>query len=98
MEVSLRDVLKEVAHAIPSEIHPNIIIIGGLAAEYLRRPRDMDSDMGESATRVLSIQREKPRRHGWRRAEEVTEKTGGLGGSHLPLCQRPPLPAAADKS
>lgn len=34
MEVSLRDVLKEVAAAIPADVHPNIIIIGSLAAGY----------------------------------------------------------------
>lgn len=33
-EVSLRDVLAEVARAIPLEVHPNIIIIGSLAAGY----------------------------------------------------------------
>src|SRR5579884_1103183 len=34
VEVSLRDVLSEIADAIPSEVHPNIIIIGSLAAGY----------------------------------------------------------------
>lgn len=33
-EVSLRDVLAEVAKAIPRDVHPNIIIIGSLAAGY----------------------------------------------------------------
>jgi hypothetical protein len=33
-EVSLRDVLTEVARAIPADVHPNIIIIGSLAAGY----------------------------------------------------------------
>lgn len=33
-EVSLRDVLAEVAKAIPPDVHPNIIIIGSLAAGY----------------------------------------------------------------
>jgi hypothetical protein len=40
MEVSLRDVLKEVAQASPPEIHPNIIIIGSLAAGYGLFTRD----------------------------------------------------------
>jgi hypothetical protein len=34
IEVSLRDVLAEVAAAIPPDVHPNIIIIGSLAAGY----------------------------------------------------------------
>jgi len=34
IEVSLRDVLAEVAMAIPPDVHPNIIIIGSLAAGY----------------------------------------------------------------
>jgi hypothetical protein len=33
-EVSLRNVLAEVARAIPSEVHKNIIIVGSLAAGY----------------------------------------------------------------
>jgi len=40
MEVSLRGVLQEVAVAIPAEVHPNIIIIGSLAAGYGLFPRD----------------------------------------------------------
>jgi hypothetical protein len=39
MEVSLRDVLAEVAKAIPPDVHPNIIIIGSLAAGYGLFPR-----------------------------------------------------------
>jgi len=34
MEVSVRDVLKEVAAAMPADVHSNIIIIGSLAAGY----------------------------------------------------------------
>ena len=34
IEVSLRDVLNEVVAALPAEVHPNIIIIGSLAAGY----------------------------------------------------------------
>lgn len=33
-EVSPRQVLAEVAAAIPSDVHPNIVIIGSLAAAY----------------------------------------------------------------
>lgn len=33
-EVSPRKVLAEVAAAIPPEIHPNVVIIGSLAAGY----------------------------------------------------------------
>ena len=40
IEVSLRDVLAEVAGAIPADVHPNIIIIGSLAAGYWLFRRD----------------------------------------------------------
>jgi hypothetical protein len=42
-EVSLRDVLAEVAAAIPPDVHPNIIIIGSLAAGYGLFRRDENS-------------------------------------------------------
>ena len=40
MEVSVRDVLKEVAEAIPPDVRSNIIIIGSLAAGYWLFRRD----------------------------------------------------------
>lgn len=39
IEVSISDVLKEVAQAIPTDVRPNIIIIGSLAAGYGLFPR-----------------------------------------------------------
>ena len=39
LEVSLRDVLKEVSQAIPPDVRQNIIIIGSLAAGYGLFPR-----------------------------------------------------------
>jgi len=38
-EVSPRNVLAKVAAAVPSDVHPNIVIIGSLAAGYWLFPR-----------------------------------------------------------
>jgi hypothetical protein len=54
-EVSLRDVLAEVAGAIPVEVHPNIIIIGSLAAGYgLFRQDEVSSVRTKDVDCVLS--------------------------------------------
>jgi hypothetical protein len=45
INVSLRDALAVVAKAIPPEVHPNIIIIGSLAAGYGLFPRGEQSSV-----------------------------------------------------
>ena len=78
MEVSLRDVLKAVAAAIPEDVHrPNIIIIGSLAAGYgLFRRDDVSTVRTKDVDCVLS-----PHISAVEKGKEVAEKLIAAGWS-----------------
>jgi hypothetical protein len=74
-EVSLRDVLAEVAQAIPPDVHPNIIIIGSLAAGYgLFRRDEISSVRTKDIDCVLS-----PHLSAVEKGREVAEKLFAAG-------------------
>jgi hypothetical protein len=74
-EVSLRDVLAEVAKAIPPDVHPNIVIIGSLAAGYgLFRRDEISSVRTKDVDCVLS-----PHLSAVEKGREVAEKLIAAG-------------------
>lgn len=74
-EISLRDVLAEVAKAIPPEVHPNIVIIGSLAAGYgLFRRDEISSVRTKDVDCVLS-----PHLSAVEKGREVAEKLIAAG-------------------
>ena len=79
MEVSLRDVLKAAAAAIPEDVHrPNIIIIGSLAAGYgLFRRDDVSTVRTKDVDCVLS-----PHISAVEKGKEVAEKLIAADGRH----------------
>lgn len=77
IEVSLRDVLNEIAAAIPADVHPNIIIIGSLAAGYgLFRRDDISTVRTKDVDCVLS-----PHISAVEKGKEVAEKLIAAGWS-----------------
>jgi hypothetical protein len=73
----LRDVLNEVVAALPAEVHPNIIIIGSLAAGYgLFRRDDISTVRTKDVDCVLS-----PHLSAVEKGKEVAEKLIAAGWS-----------------